>query len=398
MRRLATLPARRLWAIAAAVVLVAAGGGIAQAALSTGGPTPDPKPLNAAVRDALNAPAVQGITARIHFTNHLLPSGSTGGRGGATPLLTGADGRLWLAQDGRARLELQSDNGDAQIVSDGKVVTVYDATSNTVYRATLPQDKPGTSGQADHGPATLDQVDKGLAKLTEAWRLSGAEPTSTAGQPSYTVKISPKDDGGLLGSAEVAWDAVHGLPLRAAVYAQGESAPVLELVATDISYGPVSDSELSAAPPAGAKVVEVKPPSHAAQDGSGAKQPDVTGAAAVAKQLDFTLTAPDSLAGLPRKDVRLVDFGDTKGALSTYGRGLGAIVVVQHKVDAGTKDQGAGAGPVKDLPKVNIGGATGTELATALGTVVTFERGGVSYTVAGSVPPVAAENAARGLR
>jgi outer membrane lipoprotein-sorting protein len=395
MRRLATLPARRLWAIAAAVLLVAAGGGIAQAALSSGGPTPDPKPLNAAVRDAVNAPAVQGITARIHFTNHLLPSGSTGGRGGTTPLLTGADGRLWLAQDGRARLELQSDSGDAQIVSDGKVVTVYDATSNTVYRATLPQDKP-SSGEADHGPATLTQVDKGLAKLTEAWRVSGAEPTSTGGQPSYTVKISPKDDGGLLGSAQVAWDAVHGVPLRVAVYAQGESAPVLELVATDISYGPVSASNLSAAPPAGAKVVEVKPPSRAAQDKHGAKQPDVTGAAAVAKQLDFTLAAPDTLAGLPRKDVRLVDFGDSKGALSTYGRGFGAIVVIQHKVDTAAKDNGAG--PVRDLPKVNIDGATGTELATALGTVVTFERGGVSYTVAGSVPPVAAENAARGLR
>jgi hypothetical protein len=67
MRRLATLPARRLWAIAAVVVLVAAGGGIAQAALS-GAPTPEPKPLNAAIRDAVNAPAVTGITARIAFT------------------------------------------------------------------------------------------------------------------------------------------------------------------------------------------------------------------------------------------------------------------------------------------------------------------------------------------
>jgi outer membrane lipoprotein-sorting protein len=396
MRRIATLPARRLWAIAAAVLLVAAGGGIAQAALSGGGPTPDPKPLNAAVRDALNAPAVQGITARIHFTNHLLPSGSAGGRGGATPLLSGADGRLWLANDGRARLELQSDNGDAQIVSDGKVVTVYDATSNTVYRATLPQDK--TSNEPAHAPATLDQVNQGLAKLTEAWNVSGAQPTSTAGQPSYTVKISPKDDGGLLGAAKVAWDSAHGVPLRAAIYAQGQTDPVLELAATDISYGPVSDSELTAAPPAGAKVVEVNPPSHSAQDKAGAKQPDVTGAAAVAKQLDFTLAAPDTLAGLPRKDVSLMSFGDAKGAVSTYGRGFGAIVVIQRKVDAAGTDKGGAAGPVKDLPKINIDGATGTELATPLGTVVTFERGGVSYTVAGSVPPVAAENAARGLR
>jgi hypothetical protein len=47
---------------------------------------------------------------------------------------------------------------------------------------------------------------------------------------------------------------------------------------------------------------------------------------------------------------------------------------------------------------VNIDGATGSELATALGTVVTFQSGGVQYVVAGSVPPVAAENAARGLK
>ena len=50
-----------------------------------------------------------------------------------------------------------------------------------------------------------------------------------------------------------------------------------------------------------------------------------------------------------------------------------------------------------DLPKVSINGATGEELDTALGTVVRFSRGGVDYTVLGSVPPAAAEAAARGL-
>ena len=50
------------------------------------------------------------------------------------------------------------------------------------------------------------------------------------------------------------------------------------------------------------------------------------------------------------------------------------------------------------LPQVNIDGATGSELATALGTLLTFERDGVQYVVVGSVPPIAAENAARGLK
>jgi hypothetical protein len=91
--------------------------------------------------------------------------------------------------------------------------------------------------------------------------------------------------------------------------------------------------------------------------------------------------------------VRLVRIGDETGAVSTYGRGLGAIVVFQHKAEPSK-----GADNELRLPEINIDGATGTELATPLGTIVTVTRGGVSYIVAGSVPPVAAENAARGLR
>jgi hypothetical protein len=115
----------------------------------------------------------------------------------------------------------------------------------------------------------------------------------------------------------------------------------------------------------------------------------------VASKLGFPLAAPAKLAGLPRQDVRLISMEKRTGALVTYGRGLGAIVVLE-------KPAGATAPKRSDatdrLPSVNIDGATGKELATALGTIVTFERSGVSYTVAGSVPPVAAENAARGLK
>jgi outer membrane lipoprotein-sorting protein len=391
MRRLATLPARRLWAIAVAVVLVAAGGvGIAQAALG-GGAKPDPKPLAVAVHDALTAPQVKGITARIKFTNDLLPSGAAVRGPAATPLLTGASGRLWLSDDGRARIELQSDSGDAQIVVNGRDVTVYDAGSNTVYEATLPEkqhgaDKPDT-------PPSLADVQDALGKLAKTWQLSGAQPTDTAGQPSYTVRIAPKDDGGLLGAAEFAWDAARGVPLRAAVYAQGQTAPVLELKATDVSYGSIASSDLDVAPPSGAKVEHVDLGHAGAGDHSPSGTP-VEGASAVAKELDFPLAAPASLAGLPRKDVRLVTMGGGKAALSTYGKGLGAIVVLQRKAEPAK----ASGRQSLELPSVNIDGATGKELATALGTVVTFERGGVSYTVAGSVPPVAAENAARGLR
>jgi outer membrane lipoprotein-sorting protein len=401
MRRLRHASTRRLTAIVAATAALVLTAGIAQATLTGSGPVPAPKALANAILDAFNAPEPDGVTARIHFTNKLLAAGSLPGRA-ASPLAAGADGRLWIAKDGRFRLELQSDAGDAQIVSDGKRVTVYDSTSNTVYRLTLPDETSEAAKPKDHEKLTLDKIQKTLDRLAKYWTVSGADPTSTAGQPTYTVRISPKDDGGLLGAAEVAWDAVRGAPLRAAVYAQGQTDPVLELKADEISYGAVSDADVSATPPAGAKVTDLSPKAAEKHSGAGEHKKDkhveVTGADAVQRSLDFKLAAPDELAGLPRKEVRLVDIDGEKGALSIYGEGMGAIGVFQHKAEKAAADEKKRGEDELRLPEINIDGATGSELATALGTVVTFERGGVSYVVAGSVPPVAAENAARGLK
>jgi outer membrane lipoprotein-sorting protein len=390
MRRLRTASSPRLLAIVAVLVAVVAGAGIAQAALNSA-PKPAPKALDRAILDAVNAPPVDGVTARIEFTNNLLPSGSLPSET-ASPTLTGASGRLWLTNDGRLRLELQSTNGDAQIVADGKRFLFYDAASKRAFTGALPQDSKPADKQE---PATLAGVQAGLAKLGKLWSLTGAQPSTTAGRPSYTVRIAPKDDGGLLGAAEVAWDAVRGVPLRAAVYAQGTQAPVLELQATDISYGAIDAAKIDATPPAGAQVTELNPPTGVDAQG---KPTHVEGVDAVQKQLDFQLSAPAKLAGLPQRSVRLVKVGDQKGALSTYGEGLGAIAVFQSRAEAGAKPLFGGGRDGITLPQVNIDGDSGSELATALGTVLTFQSGGISYVVAGSVPPVAAENAARDLR
>jgi hypothetical protein len=388
MRRLRTIPIRRLYAIVAAVAALAITGGIAQAALSGSDERPAPKPLDRAIHDAATAPPVEGITARIEFTNGLLPGGALQGDA-VSPLAEGAEGRLWMTRDGRMRLELQSEAGDAQITLDDERVTVYDAGSNTVYRAAL-----GDRGERKSEPRadepTLAGIRRGLDRLAEAWTLSGARPTSTADRPSYTLRIAPRDDGGLLGAAELAWDAANGVPLRAAVYAQGEREPVLELEATEISFGPVPASDVAIAAPSDARVVEVDPE----VTGHGSQPTRVRGVDAVQRRLDFQLAAPAELAGLPRQSVRLIKMGDALGAISTYGEGMGAILVVQRTAGEGQGSHEL-AGP---LPEVNIDGATGNELATALGTIVTFERDGVAYLVAGSVPPLAAETAARGLR
>jgi outer membrane lipoprotein-sorting protein len=396
MRHLRTVSTRRLLAMIAGVVAVIAGASAIAVAAAGSGPKPAPESLARAVHGALTASDVQGISARISFTNHLI--GSTNLQG-TDPILSGATGRLWISNDGRMRLELQSDSGqDAQVLVSNKGFWIYDPSSNTEYRGTLPADSH--NGKQDGKVPSIAQIQQRVSELIQHANLSGAIPSDVAGQAAYTVRVSPKHDGGLLGSAEVAWDATRGVPLRFAIYARGQDKPVIQLKVTDISYGKVPASNFAVSPPPGAKVVTVNVPSgkaEAAGKHSRAHR-DVTGAAAVAKKVPFALTAPRTLVGLPRRSVSMIDMNGTPAALVTYGQNLGGIAVIEQAAQPGAASKAAGGDHRGlSLPGVTINGATGHELDTALGTVVQFTRGGVDYTVLGSVPAAAADAAARAL-
>jgi hypothetical protein len=383
LRRAST---RSLIIVIVAVCALAAGGAAIATAAAGGGPTPPPKQLDQAINDALSANPPAGVTADVQFTNNLLPSGALLGQAGSA-LMTGASGRLWLTNDGHGRIELQSDAGDVQVVWDPQTISVYDASSNTAYRANLPQ-QTSSSGTDTNTPPTLAEIDSFLTKLGVDWALSGAQPTNVGGLAAYSVSVSPKHDGGLLGSLELAWDASQGTPLRAGVYAQGDSKPVLGLAVTNISYGAVASGDVNVAPPAGTKVVDLG--SRTADTGS--STPAVTGLAAVQAAAPFTVVAPDTLVGLPRKDVRLAG-GDT--VIILYGQGLGGTALVERKADSSTSGSNSG---LSNLPTVSLDGITAHELSTQLGTVLEWQSGGTSYVLAGSLPASAAETAARAVK
>ena len=386
MKIFRTLSTRTLIVVAVLVVAAVIGGVAAVSAIGGSGPTPPSKPLAQAIHDALAGQKPDGLTADIGFTNTLFPSGSLTGQAGSA-LMSSATGRLWVNANG-GRLELQSDAGDAQIVWSKTKVSVYDASSNTAYTYDLPQDTSTSTDTGTSAVPTVDEITTFLTDLGKHWTVSGADPSNTGGQESYTVKVSPSHDGGLLGSAELAFDAANGVPLKVAVYATGASSPVLALEATNVQFKSVPDSDVLVSPPAGAKIVNL-----GAVGATGTKDnstPPVTGLDAVTQAAKFTVVVPDSLVGLPRQDVRLVG-GDT--VVAVYGQGLGAVVVVEHAKDATAK-----AGPLDQLPQVTLDGATGHELATQLGTVLSWDRSGVSYVLAGSLPSAAAEAAARSLK
>jgi hypothetical protein len=296
---------------------------------------------------------------------------------------------------------------------------VYDPSANTVYQGKLPAavTKDAADKGADKGASaknklpSLAQIQTDLNKLARRVDLSGAIPGDVAGHAAYTVRIGPKHSGGLLGAGELAWDAIRGVPLRIAVYARNDSSPVLELKATNISYGAVPASDFNVSPPKTAKVVRVATPTGkgtnptgplaAGDRGKGKRHHDVSGVKAVAKHLSFKLDAPSSLVGLKRRSVTLLDWKGTPAALVAYGQNLGGIAVLEQAAskDAPQTSKGTSHGdkPGLSLPTVSINGVTGQELDTALGTMVRFTRAGVAYTVVGSVPAVAADQAARAL-
>jgi outer membrane lipoprotein-sorting protein len=402
------LPLHRLLLLCVSAVAM----GIACTALASAlgnDPKPAPKPLAQAIHDALTAPKLEGFSARVSLTNHLIEGaniqGQEAGGGHSSPLLSGGEGRVWVAADGRIRLELQSEEGATELLYDGSTLTLYQASSKTLYQYTPPARQSGSSSQQTPGDSShvpsVAEIQEAITHLMGHADLSGAVPTDVAGQPAYAVRISPARNGGLVGGAELAWDANYGVPLRLAIYAKGQSAPVLALTVTDVSYGPVPSSIFSLSLPAGVKTTRIAPPKGSA-DGQHEGHPRVdattTGVTAVQAKLPFALQAPATLAGMSRHEVRLVEVDGRDAALVSYGEGLGGIVVVesQDKQGAGSQPE-EGTSAALTLPHVSIDGAKATELPTALGTLMSFSSGGVDYLLAGSVTPSVLQAAARGL-
>jgi outer membrane lipoprotein-sorting protein len=357
MTFLRTISTRRLLAVIFGVVVTCVLGTTIAIAAVGNGPVPPPASLADAIHGALEGKPVTGVSANISFTNNLFSGSSIES---SDPLITGATGRLW-ATDGHLRIELQSGNGDGdgQIVLNGRSFWAYDPTSNTVYEGVLPP-QSSHSGTADSGADTLPtvaEIQNRLNRLSRHVDVSGATPTDVGGQPAYTVSLSPKTGAGLIGSAQLSFDANDAVPLDFAVVPRGDTTPALELQATSVSYGALPLSDFQTSPPAGAQVVHVSLPQHRAADGSSSQH---------------------------GHDVQVI------------GKGVGSVIVLKHAADASAQTGSGPAGPLP-LQAVTVDGASGHQLSTSLGTVLEFTRDGVSYLLAGFLAPATLDSVAQGL-
>ena len=188
-------------------------------------PRPPPKPLAQAVHDALAAPARAGR----HRADHVHEPPRRHGRASRRdrrPLLSGASGRLWATADGRdparaaVRPRRRADHERRHDRHDLDSSHEPGATGSRCRSATTRRSPSRASRRASRDI----QRTLGDDREQRGRRQRDARRTSP-GAPAYTVRISPKHDGGLTNAAELAWDAATGTPLRAAVYASGDAKP-----------------------------------------------------------------------------------------------------------------------------------------------------------------------------
>jgi hypothetical protein len=334
---------------------------------------PPPTTLQELTLRELAGPGPTGVTAHFRYVDSLVPTtnlapDATAG-GSPLPLVSGADGRLWYA-DGRLRMEFQTDQGDTQLLLDGNRALVYDAADGTAYSAILP-----TVGVPQLARTSLEGASTFLDSLSADAAISHPRPVVTGGRPAYALRIAPTHDGGLVRSASLAVDAETGTPLRLDLFGIGQDDPLLEFALSDVSYGDIEPSVFRLKLPFGMRPLALR----------FAAPPSVGGA--------IPCSAPESLAGLELRTCREASRStDVPGRLLVYGTNLSSVVVLEQP---GASDPSGGLWGV--LPSVSVSGASGRELVTALGTVIRFVRGGVTYTVLGSMPKPVVEAVARGL-
>ena len=115
-------------------------------------------------------------------------------RGGpsSSPLLAGAQGRLWIAGSGDFRLELQSEEGDSEVYWDGTTLSLYEVSSAQRSTATRP---PRPTEPESHGsghPPSLSQIEEGLKQRRTLCRCldrpaNGRRGARRVHRPSHTA-------------------------------------------------------------------------------------------------------------------------------------------------------------------------------------------------------------------
>jgi hypothetical protein len=308
-----------------------------------------------------------------------------------------------------------------------------------------PAPYPGSA----HEPMTPERVSGFLQSAARFMSVEVTGTTVVAGRDAYLLTMTPAATDTALGKVEAAIDGETYVPLRVDVVAKGHDAATLSFGFTRVSYDPVDDEVFAFEPPAGATVereaIDPQGEGHGGGDGAkGAEEGEQPSAAArddameqmkelartalltreeAAALVDFPLAwareytardyrwayvfedgMPVNALGAPVFDLAQMmgalggesgpagggdDAGDSPpqtgpAAVLLYGEGFGSIVLAQTRTTDDIREQ------MKQLPEVvdniDLGGVQAKAMVTPLGSLVVWERDGVTLVAAGMVP------------
>lgn len=395
---------KRVLTVALGLILVAA---LGVGAVTVGAGAQGEPPERLTEKDLLlrvtaapeNAPDFRAtVTAEQTLVPEALLGASEGGDTGDAGLRTA---RVWRGGPDRLRAELQGENGDRILVRNGERVSIYDGASNTLKTGEKPEaELSGADGAHGMPGASPEEIDELLAEIAPSSKLTTGAPVEVAGRWAYPLTLEPKEKGKtLVERAEALVDAEAFVPLLLELYAEGGPEPVARYEAQDFQVGPVPEARFEFETPPGATVERPEPRDDRAGGYSEGDEPRKAASVEEASELaGFTVEElPEAPRGRELEEIMVA--GD--GAVLTYGSGWGAVVLAEKAgggEGAGPSRSAGGQGGELQIPAVDLGGGVrARELSTPVGTVLSWSDGGVSYTLAGSVPAAELREAARGL-
>jgi outer membrane lipoprotein-sorting protein len=255
-----------------AVVAVIAGG--AALAPSLASATPSLPALTAQqLLSKVASSKVDAFSGTVNLTTNLglpqLPDLS----GSANPfsLLSGSH-TLEVAANGpqQQRVALLDQLSEYDFVHNGTQFWTYDSEQNSVEYGTASGDAKAKAQQekkfkqqAGAMPTTPQAAAQQLlAAISPSATVSVGAPRTVAGRSAYLLVLTPKQQGSLIGQAEISVDSATGTALGIALYPVGSATPFLDLAFTSVSLSAPPASRFDFTPPKGATVTPFS------QDGS----------------------------------------------------------------------------------------------------------------------------------
>ncbi|HEU5353562.1 MAG TPA: hypothetical protein VFU65_03840 [Actinocrinis sp.] len=255
----------RAIAPASVVAIVATGAALAPQFASAAPALPPISAQNLLVKVAQSK--VDTYSGTVALTTNLglpaLPNLSN--RANPLSLLSGTH-TLQVAANGpqKERIALLDTMSEYDLVHNGTQVWLYDSSQNSVEHATLPN-KPGAdtkerfkAGELGKAPLTPQQAAQRLLDaLSPSTYISVDGTQSVAGRAAYTLVLTPKQHGSLIGKITIAVDYQNGAPLRVAVYPAGSGTAAFDIGFKDVSFSAPSDAQFNFKAPKGATVQEM---------------------------------------------------------------------------------------------------------------------------------------------